>query len=65
MVGQPQSKQAAEVELRRKVGVAEARLRKWLLLIAATLRNNNGSIMDAIGAWKVRGTLVAPVSLSI
>ena len=35
-----------------QVGVAEGRLRKWLLSIAAFLRNQNGSILDAMHLWK-------------
>jgi len=34
------------------VGVAEGRLRKWLLSISAFLRNQNGSILDAVSLWK-------------
>ncbi|KXZ44895.1 hypothetical protein GPECTOR_61g848 [Gonium pectorale] len=43
---------APEVECRRKVGVDETRLRKWLLSIATFLRHQNGSVADAIGLWK-------------
>eukprot|EP00887_Chlorella_sp_A99_P002776 scaffold6.g2776.t1 len=41
-----------EVECRRRVGVTEARLRKWLLSVSALLRNQNGSVAQAIGLWK-------------
>ncbi|EFJ49081.1 hypothetical protein VOLCADRAFT_59832 [Volvox carteri f. nagariensis] len=43
---------APEVECRRKVGLNEARLRKWLLSIASFLRYQNGSVADAIALWK-------------
>jgi hypothetical protein len=35
-----------------QVGVSEGRLRKWLLSISAFLRNQNGSILDAMSLWK-------------
>ncbi|KAK9814167.1 hypothetical protein WJX72_001547 [[Myrmecia] bisecta] len=41
-----------EVDCRRKVGVAEGRLRKWLLSITAFLRNQNGSVAEAIALWQ-------------
>ena len=41
-----------EVECRRRVGVSEARLRKWLLSISAFLRTQNGSVAEAIALWK-------------
>ena len=34
-----------------QVGVAEGRLRKWLLSVTAFLRNQNGSVLDAIALW--------------
>ena len=37
---------------REQVGVSEGRLRKWLLSISAFLRNQNGSILDAMSLWK-------------
>ncbi|KAG2437620.1 hypothetical protein HYH02_011259 [Chlamydomonas schloesseri] len=43
---------APEVECRRKVGVNEGRLRKWLLSIATFLRHQNGSVADAICLWR-------------
>lgn len=36
----------------KQVGVGEGRLRKWLLSISAFLRNQNGSILDAMSLWK-------------
>ncbi|PRW55988.1 E3 ubiquitin- ligase listerin [Chlorella sorokiniana] len=41
-----------ELECRRKVGVSEGRLRKWLLSISAFLRTQNGSVAEAISLWK-------------
>lgn len=35
------------------MGVAEGRVRKWILSINAFLRNQNGSIPDAVALWKV------------
>ncbi len=35
-----------------QVGVAEGRLRKWLLSITAFLRNQNGSLADAMALWR-------------
>nr|ADF43172.1 294687m [Chlamydomonas reinhardtii] len=43
---------APEVECRRKVGVNEGRLRKWLLSISTFLRHQNGSVADAICLWR-------------
>ncbi|MEW5314556.1 MAG: hypothetical protein WDW38_006042 [Sanguina aurantia] len=43
---------AAEVECRRKVGVSDSRLRKWLLSISAFLRNQNRGVADAVALWK-------------
>ncbi|GLI62907.1 hypothetical protein VaNZ11_005740 [Volvox africanus] len=43
---------APEVECRRKVGVNETRLRKWLLSIATFLRHHNSSVADAIVLWR-------------
>nr|BCL66166.1 hypothetical protein [Volvox reticuliferus] len=43
---------APEVECRRKVGVNETRLRKWLLSIATFLRHQNSSVADAILLWR-------------
>uniref|UniRef100_A0A061R884 E3 ubiquitin-protein ligase listerin n=1 Tax=Tetraselmis sp. GSL018 TaxID=582737 RepID=A0A061R884_9CHLO len=42
----------AEAEIREKVGVSEARLRKWLLSISVFLRNHNGTVGDAIELWR-------------
>jgi len=35
------------------MGIADARLRKWLLSISSALRNANCSIADAIVQWQV------------
>ncbi len=35
-----------------QVGVSEGRMRKWLLSISAFLRNQNGSVAEAITLWK-------------
>jgi len=43
---------APEVECRRNMGIADARLRKWLLSCSSSLRNANSSIADAIGQWQ-------------
>lgn len=37
---------------RRQIGMTEARLRKWLLSIAACLRSQNGSLADAVALWR-------------
>ena len=36
----------------KRVGVSEQRLRKWLLSIAAFLRNQNGAVAEAVALWK-------------
>ncbi|KAL4857852.1 3-hydroxyisobutyryl-CoA hydrolase [Chlorella vulgaris] len=43
---------APELECRRKVGVSEGRLRKWLLSISGFLRMQNGSVAEAVSLWK-------------
>ncbi|GAX79187.1 hypothetical protein CEUSTIGMA_g6627.t1 [Chlamydomonas eustigma] len=43
---------AAEVECRRKVGVSDNKLRKWLLSMSAFMRNQNRGVVDAIELWK-------------
>lgn len=35
-----------------QMGVAESRLRKWMLSITALLRSQNGALADAIGLWQ-------------
>ncbi|DBB01874.1 TPA: hypothetical protein ACH3X1_000476 [Trebouxia sp. C0004] len=42
----------AEVTCRRRVGVTEGKLRKWLLSVTAFLANQNGSIAEAIALWQ-------------
>ena len=37
---------------RAQVGVAESRLRKWLLSVSAYLRNQNGGVAQAVTLWK-------------
>lgn len=44
--------QPAEVACRRKVGINDTRLRKWLLSISAFLRHQNQNVADAILLWK-------------
>eukprot|EP00884_Botryococcus_braunii_P021995 jgi/Botrbrau1/847/Bobra.0352s0041.1 len=41
-----------EVDVIKKVGVPQARLRKWLLTIAAYLRSQNGTLADAMLMWR-------------
>ncbi|KAL3158795.1 hypothetical protein ABBQ32_011522 [Trebouxia sp. C0010 RCD-2024] len=42
----------AEVACRRRVGVTEGKLRKWLLSVTAFLANQNGSVAEAIALWQ-------------
>ena len=35
-----------------QVGVPQGRLRKWLLSVAGFLRNQNGSVAEAIALWQ-------------
>ncbi len=37
---------------RRRVGVSDTRMRKWLLSISAFLRTNNRGVGDAISMWR-------------
>ncbi|KAK9831453.1 hypothetical protein WJX81_006515 [Elliptochloris bilobata] len=39
-------------ECRRRVGMSEGRLRKWLLSMLAFLRSQNGSLADAMALWR-------------
>ena len=41
----------AEAECTKRVGVSEARLRKWLLSMAALLRASNGALGAALALW--------------
>lgn len=43
---------AVDVECTRKLGVTESRLRKWMLSMAAFVRNQNGAIAEAVHIWK-------------
>lgn len=43
---------AVDVECTRKLGVSENRLRKWMLSMAAFVRNQNGAIAEAVHIWK-------------
>ncbi|KAJ7543989.1 hypothetical protein O6H91_09G060900 [Diphasiastrum complanatum] len=43
---------AVEVECTRRMGISENRLRKWILSMAAFLRNQNGAVAEAILVWK-------------
>jgi hypothetical protein len=42
---------APEAECARRVGVSEARLRKWLLAMAAALRGGGGGVAGALALW--------------
>lgn len=42
----------AECEARKKVGVSEAKLRKWILSISVFMRSQNRSVADAIDVWR-------------
>lgn len=42
----------AEAECRQRAGVTDARFRKWLLGISTMLRNENGSIAEALLLWR-------------
>jgi hypothetical protein len=41
-----------EVECTRRLGISEALLRKWILSMAAFLRNQNGALSEAVQMWK-------------
>ena len=41
-----------EARCERNVGIEKARLRKWLLSIAAYLRNHDGAVVEAVRMWK-------------
>lgn len=43
---------AVDVECTRRLGISETRLRKWMLSMAAFLRNQNGAVAEAIKIWK-------------
>jgi len=43
---------APEARCSKSVGVSESRLRKWLISIAAYLRAQNGTLVDAMLLWK-------------
>eukprot|EP01025_Chloroclados_australasicus_P006244 TRINITY_DN12028_c1_g1_i1.p2 TRINITY_DN12028_c1_g1~~TRINITY_DN12028_c1_g1_i1.p2 ORF type:complete len:166 (-),score=28.04 TRINITY_DN12028_c1_g1_i1:191-625(-) len=42
----------AKVVFGGKVGIAETKLRKWLLQIDTYLRNHNGTVLEAVSKWK-------------
>ena len=44
--------QGTKVAAVMQMGVAENRLRKWMLSITAMLRSQNGALSDAIGLWQ-------------
>ena len=44
--------QHLEAECTKRIGVGEGRLRKWLLSINLFLRNQNGTLAEAIEAWR-------------
>lgn len=41
-----------EAECVRRVGASEARVRKWLLSMAAFLRASRGSVAEAVRGWR-------------
>lgn len=43
---------SVEVECRKRLGVKEARWRKWVLQIVSLLSNQGGAVLDAILLWK-------------
>ena len=43
---------AAEPTVTRRMGVTEARLRKWLLSMSAFLMNQDGSVAEALELWR-------------
>ena len=43
---------AAEPTVTRRMGVGEARLRKWLLSMSAFLMNQDGSVAEALVLWR-------------
>ncbi|KAL3679930.1 hypothetical protein R1sor_022886 [Riccia sorocarpa] len=43
---------AVGVECTRRLGIDETLLRKWILSMAAFLRNQNGAVSEAIQMWK-------------
>uniref|UniRef100_A0A7I4A3R4 E3 ubiquitin-protein ligase listerin n=1 Tax=Physcomitrium patens TaxID=3218 RepID=A0A7I4A3R4_PHYPA len=43
---------AVEVDCTRRLGISETLLRKWILSMAAFLRNQNGAMLEAIQMWK-------------
>ncbi|CAM6128753.1 unnamed protein product [Calypogeia fissa] len=43
---------AVEVECTRRLGINETLLRKWILSMAAFLRNQNGAVAEAVQMWK-------------
>ncbi|KAL2613161.1 hypothetical protein R1flu_024853 [Riccia fluitans] len=43
---------AVGVECTRRMGIDETLLRKWILSMAAFLRNQNGAVSEAIQMWK-------------
>ena len=45
----------ADVDVRKSVGVAEARTRRWLLSAAAFLRAGNGGLGGAVALWRANG----------
>lgn len=42
----------AEVEARQRPGISDARARKWVLSITMLLRNENGSLAEALALWR-------------
>ncbi|EFJ32099.1 hypothetical protein SELMODRAFT_439982 [Selaginella moellendorffii] len=43
---------AVEVDCGKRLGISETRMRKWILSMASFLRNQNGSLSEAVLIWK-------------
>ncbi|KAH7423411.1 hypothetical protein KP509_12G054400 [Ceratopteris richardii] len=43
---------AVDIDCTRRLGISETRLRKWMLSMAAFLRNQNGAVAEAIQIWR-------------
>jgi hypothetical protein len=43
---------AAELECTRRVGISEARLRKWMLSVSAILQHQNGAVASGLLLWR-------------
>ena len=43
---------AAELDCTRRVGISEARLRKWMLSVSAILQHQNGAVAEGLLLWQ-------------